>query len=110
MDIFRISGTEIAPAYIKSMPETMPETHFISRIRNAISGISIGCYLYLNALEIGVNGQFFCISGPVNCPGVNEFNAGNYAGNLSDISHSPCNIWYFYHVPFVLKYIRNWHK
>ena len=101
MDIFCISGTEIAPAYIKSMPETMPETHLTSRIWNAISGISIRCYLYLNPLEIGVNGQFFCISGPVNCPGINEFNVGNYAGNSSHILHLECNIRHFHRIPFL---------
>ena len=47
-----------APAYIKSMPETMLETHLTSRIRNAISGISIRCYLYLNMSEIGINDHF----------------------------------------------------
>ena len=45
---FGISGIEIAPAYIKSMPKIMPETNLTSRIRYAISGISIRCYLYSN--------------------------------------------------------------
>ena len=51
----------------------------------------------------------FCISGPVNCPGINEFNAGNYAGNISHISHLLCNIWYFHQVPFVLEIAINDH-
>ena len=42
MDIFCISGTEIAPAYIKSMPENMPETHLTSCIRYALSGYVLG--------------------------------------------------------------------
>ena len=42
--------------------------------------------------------------------GINEFNAGNYADNISHISHLLCNIWYFHQVPFVLKYIRNPYK
>ena len=36
----------------------MPETNLTSRIRYAISGISIRCYLYLNTSEIGINDHF----------------------------------------------------
>ena len=49
----------------------------------------------------------FSISGTVHCSGINKFNARNYAGNSSHISHMESIIQYFHQVPFVLKFIEN---
>ena len=44
---------------------------------------------------------FFCISGHVNCPEINELNARNYAENLSHILHVACNIQDFHQKSFL---------
>ena len=48
-----------------------------------------------------------CISGHVNCPGINKFNAGNCAGNKYAIRHLVCNYLHFDWTPFIFKYIEN---
>ena len=51
-----------------------------------------------------------CISGHVNCPDINEINAGNCAENKYAIRHLVCNYWNFDWTPFIFKYIENKRK
>ena len=89
------------------MLETMPEKlSHISHIECNIQHFHWIAFV-LKYIENWCKWSICCISGHVNCPGINKFNAGNCAGNKYAIRHLVCNYWNFNWTPFIFKYIEN---